>query len=423
MDVTVVSASAPVQGGRRVPASKSLHQRALLLRAMSEEETRLEASEAVPGDDVRRLRVALDALGPRWSAGALGGSRERLEVDLGLGATGFRFCMAAAALRPEGAATLVTGHPSLRARPHAVLRRALIALGGRVKRRHSGAMRVLGGGVRGRTLSLRADVSSQYASALLLIAPRIGGLELTLLDRPVSRPYLELTVQVLEAFGVGVEAEGLDDAGGRIVVASAEPRADVFPVEADASCAAPWWAAAALTGGEAWVEGLPAGSRQADTALLGILERMGAGVGDGPGGVAVVRGGEDLAGAGSVDLRDASDLVPLVGILAAAARGESRITGAGHVQHKESDRLRTVAAGISALGGRAEIEGTDLVIRGGGLTGGRVDVAGDHRIALAFGVLGLRVPGVVLHGAEAVDKSYPSFLGDLAAAAGGSGAG
>lgn len=96
----------------------------------------------------------------------------------------------------------------------------------------------------------------------------------------------------------------------------------------------------------------------------------------------------------------------------------TRIHGAGHVQHKESNRLQTVAAGIRALGGHAGVEGTDLVVRGGPLSGGRVDVAGDHRIALAFGVLGLWIPGVVLRGAEAVDKSYPAFLEDLAAAAG-----
>jgi 3-phosphoshikimate 1-carboxyvinyltransferase len=419
MDVIVATAPEPVRGARRVPASKSLHQRALLLAALSERETRLEGSASTPaGDDVRRLGAALEALGPRWVDGALGASRQRVAVDLGLGATGFRYAMAAASLRPAGAVTLVRGRPPLLARPHAVLRRALGALGGHVKRKQSGAMRVLGGGVRGRPLSVASDISSQYASALLLIAPRIGGLELTLPDRPVSRPYLALTIQVLQAFGVAVEVEGLDGPGGRITVAAAAPALEVFSVEADASCAAPWWAAAALTGGETWVEGLPAGTAQADAALLPILVRMGAQVEPGPDGTARVRGAADLRAAGAVDLVDASDLVPLVGVLAAAADGVTRIHGAGHVQHKESNRLQTVAAGIRALGGHAGVEGTDLVVRGGPLSGGIVDVAGDHRIALAFGVLGLWIPGVVLRGAEAVDKSYPAFLEDLAAAAG-----
>ena len=113
MDVTVATAREPVSGARRVPASKSLHQRALLLAALSERETRLEVPASTPaGDDVRRLRAALEALGPRWVDGALGTGRERVAVDLGLGATGFRYAMAAASLRPAGAR-----HP--RARPPA----------------------------------------------------------------------------------------------------------------------------------------------------------------------------------------------------------------------------------------------------------------------------------------------------------------
>lgn len=417
MDVTVAPVRDPLIGARRVPASKSLHQRALLCAALSDVPTRLEVAAGVAGDDVRRLQAALEALGPRWSGASLGTSRARVEVDLGLGATGFRYAMAAATLRPAGATTLVTGHPGLLARPHSILRRGLLQLGGRLKRRHSGSMRVLGGGLTGQPLALRADVSSQYASTLLLIAPRIGGLELTLLDRPVSRPYLELTLHVLRSFAVPVEAEGLDAPGGRIRVGAASPRARSFTVEADASCAASWWAAAALTGAETWVEGLPADTRQADAALLPIIERMGGRVTAGPEGVARVKGPDRLVAPGDVDLMDASDLVPIVGVLAAAAEGRTRIHGAQHVQHKESDRLQTVAAGITALGGRAAVEGGELLVDGGGLRGGMVNAAGDHRIALAFGVLGLRLPGVVLRGAEAVDKSYPTFLEELAALA------
>lgn len=419
MEVSVATARVPVRGAPQVPSSKSLHQRALLLAALAEEETRLETEGGPPGNDVVRLGAALEALGPRWLDGALGRGRQRVEVDLGLGATGFRYAMAAATLRPRGARTLVRGHPSLLRRPHRVLRLSLGALGGHVRRRRSGAMRVIGGGMAGGELAVRADVSSQYASALLLLAPRLGGLALTLLDRPVSRPYLELTMHVLEAFGVSVEAGGLDAPGGWIRVAAGAPRAASFRVEPDASCAAPWWAAAALTGGEVRIDALPADTRQADAALLPLLARMGVTVDTPPGGAARVRGGGGLSAPGDVDLIDASDLVPLVGVLAAAAEGTTRIHGAGHVQHKESHRLQTVAAGIRALGGHAVVEGTELEVRGGGLRGGVVDVAGDHRIALAFGVLGLAVPGVVLRGAEAVDKSYPGFLEQLAAAGAG----
>lgn len=415
MDFHVHVAEEPMGGERRVPASKSLHQRALVLAACAGGPTRIEAGPSPVGDDVRRLAAALRTLGP-WSGDALGASRERRTVDLGLGATGFRFTIAAATLRPEGARTLVTGHRRLLARPHVPLRRALTRLGGHVKRRSSGATRVRGGGVHGRHLDLRADVSSQYASALLLIAPRIGGLDLRLLQRPVSRPYLELTVDVLRAFGLRVETQGLDAPGGTLRVEAGVPAAPsgVYRVEADASCAAPWWAAAFLTGGEVRIADLPRTTRQADAALLGVLARMGAGIEDLPDGTVRVRGGGARVALGEVDLRDAPDLLPLVGALAADAPGTTRVTGAGHARFKESDRLATVAAAVRSLGGDAVVDGEDLVIRGRPLGGGVVDVAGDHRLALAFGVLGLRVPGVVLHGAEAVVKSYPTFLDELA---------
>jgi 3-phosphoshikimate 1-carboxyvinyltransferase len=263
-------------------------------------------------------------------------------------------------------------------------------------------------------------VSSQYASALLLIAPRIGGLTLELLQRPVSRPYLELTLDVLASFGIETGAEGLDAPGGRLRVAAGVPRATVYRVEADASCAAPWWTAAVVTGGTVVVEGLPRATRQADARLLPILERVGATAAETASGGLRVGGPEGgiagLRALGDVDLKDASDLVPLVGALAAVAPGRTRIHGAAHVRFKESDRLQTVADGIRALGGTADVTETgELVVEGTALSGGVVSAAADHRLVLAFGVLGLAIPGVVIRGAEAVSKSYPSFLAELGA--------
>jgi 3-phosphoshikimate 1-carboxyvinyltransferase len=124
-----------------------------------------------------------------------------------------------------------------------------------------------------------------------------------------------------------------------------------------------------------------------------------------------------LLGAGDVDLRDAPDLAPLVGALAAGADGTTRVVGAPHLRSKESDRVASVVAAVRALGGDAEERPDGFVVRGRRLCGGAVTVRGDHRLALAFGVVGLAVPGVVLVGAEAVSKSWPGFLAALARAA------
>jgi 3-phosphoshikimate 1-carboxyvinyltransferase len=419
-DFAVPTARTPVRGAFTVPPSKSLQQRALVLAALADGDVRLElAGREPPGDDVLGLGAALERLG-RWTGGALGTSRERLVLDLGLGATGLRFATALAALRPPGARTLLRGAPRLLRRPHGPLLRALTRLGARWKRRRSGSIRVLGGGMRGRELSIPAGPSSQYASALLLVAPRIGGLSLRFSGPPVSLAYLRMTLDALRAFGVPCREEGLDGPRGRVEASAAAPRCERFAVEPDASAAAAWWTAAALTGGEAWVLGLPRSSSQPDVALLGILERMGAVVDRGPEGSARVAGsGTWLRAPGDVDLGNAPDLVPLVAVLAASAEGATRIRGAAHARAKESDRLATVAAGLRALGGAVEETEDGLAIEGVPLRGAVVDVAGDHRLAFAFGVLGLSCPGVVLRGAEAASKSHPGFLGDLEQAARG----
>lgn len=264
-----------------------------------------------------------------------------------MNATGMRFSIALSGLRPAGARTLVTGRPRLRARPHGPLLRALSRLGAHVRRRHSGSVRVLGGPWTRHDVDVPGEASSQYASAILLAAPRAGGVRVRVEDRAVSRGYLALSTHVLEAFGVAVRREG-----PWIHVPACTPSTARFVVEPDASSAAVWWAVAALTGGRASVAGLSVRSPQPDVALLSILERMGARVTE-ENGAAVVEGPADgarLVGAGDVELRDAPDLAPLVAVLAATARGTTRVVGAPHLRWKESDRIASLAAGLTALG-------------------------------------------------------------------------
>jgi 3-phosphoshikimate 1-carboxyvinyltransferase len=412
-DLPVAPASRPVRGTFVVPPSKSIHQRALLLSALADRPCRVEVlASSLVGEDVRALERALAAVG-RWEGSAWGASRASLALHLGLGATGFRFAVAAATLRPAGARTLVRGGVRLLRRPHGALLRALRRVGARVKRRHSGAFRVLGGGVAGGELALGPGPTSQHASALLLIAPRTPGLALRLPERQVSRPYVALTIDALRAFGASVEV------GEWIRVQPGLPGTDSCRVPPDASAAAAWWAAAALTGGAARVEGLARASPQPDMRLLDVLERMGAEVVD-DGRTAEVRGRGALVAAGDVDLCDAPDLLPLVAVLAATAAGRTTLHGVAHARAKESDRVARVGAALAAMGARVEEREDGLVVEGTRLAGARIVVKDDHRLAFAFGVLGLAVPGVVLAGADvAVGKSHPGFLGDLARVAGG----
>lgn len=414
-----------------VPPSKSLHQRALALTALaggpSDTLDRMLRTDLEPGEDVRAFHTALRQLGC-WDAarGTLGVSRETLRLDLGHGATGFRFAAILASLRPEGARTLITGRPELRARPHGVVRQALDRLGVRVKRRRSGALRVLGGGWRARELAAAGTPTSQHLSALLLAGTRGGPLTVRAAARPVSVPYIEATAAMIEAWG-GETRVAIGDGGSTLEVAAGlDAVSPAVDLPADASCAASLFAAAAVGGTPVTVPRLvppEATAPQADLVLLPLLERMGcAVVTSAAGDVTVCPPSGGLRGLGTVSLRDAPDLVPILASVAALAEGRTRIEDVAHARVKESDRVGRMAAALTAMGVQVQGGAASLAIdgrpQGAGLQGIEVGVRDDHRLAFALGVLALKVPGVRLRGRESVRKSHPRFWADLAIIAG-----
>ena len=414
-----------------VPPSKSLHQRALALTALAgggtDELDRALRVDLEPGEDVRAFHAALRTLGP-WNVerGTLGTSREALRLDLGLGATGFRFAAILASLRPQGARTLITGRPELRRRPHSVVLQALHRLGVGVKRRRSGALRVLGGGWRARSLVVPGTPTSQHLSALLLAGTRAGPLAIRTPARPVSVPYIEATAAIIAAWGGEARLE-IEGGGAALhVAAGLEAPKRALELPADASCAASLFAAAAAADEVVTVPGLlpPGGSPpQADLALLPLLTTMGCHVetaANGDVSLRPPRGG--LRGLGRVSLRDAPDLVPILACLAALAEGVTRIEDVAHARVKESDRLTRIAQVLGAMGVDVQMGDSSLVIegspRGAGLAGVEVGVRDDHRLAFALGILGLQVDGMRLRGRESVRKSHPRFWSDLAIIAG-----
>lgn len=411
----------PLEGTARVPASKSVEQRVRVLGALCEPPPGLPARFGPPpGADVEHLARALARLGT-WRGGALGAGRERLALDAGEGATGFRFLLALAALRPAGARTLVTGSPGLRARPHRPVGRALLRLGAQLHRRPSGAWRVHGGGLRQRgPLVVDATRTSHAASALALVGWRLaGGLSARLLGPVVSRPYLDLTLAALARFGLAGRLEPAGSADLWLVTPEQTRGSAAVPADlpADASAAAGLLVAAALRGGRVRVEGLLGPEPQADLLALDLLERAGVGVARGADGAVEVAAtpGQPLAPLGRVDLTAAPDLIFLAGVLAAAARGTTHLLATARTRTKESDREAGLARALGALGARvAALPGAGgLAVTGGALRGTRLSTAGDHRAAFAFGALALRVPGLVVGGAACVAKSHPEFWAEL----------
>ncbi|MFI5403913.1 MAG: 3-phosphoshikimate 1-carboxyvinyltransferase, partial [Planctomycetota bacterium] len=243
------------------------------------------------------------------------------------------------------------------------------------------------GPLHGGSVRLTTEQSSQFATALVLLVDRVKGLRVNV-SGSRSFSYVGLTAFVQRAFR------------------------DPFDVEPDFSSAAALMVAAATSGGDLFVEGLSISSPQPDARVVGHLNRAGARVTGEEGGIRI-RGGR-LAGI-RADLASCPDLAPLLGAMGALADGTTVITGAPHLRFKESDRISATVALVRALGGEAEPEPDGFRVRGGlPLRAGPVSATGDHRVAMAAGVLALSVPGVTVAGAEAVRKSYPRFFEDLA---------
>lgn len=285
-------------------------------------------------------------------------------------------------------------------------------LGARCETRNGFAPVLVQGPLRGGRTVVDGALSSQFLTGLLLALPRAPGDSELVVSDLKSRAYGEITLDFLRRAGVEVEGE----APGIVRIKGGQTyKAGTYAVEGDWSGAAFLLAAGALAG-EVEVLGLDPASLQADRAVLQALERCGAEVSvTGP---AVVARKRDLR-AFEMDLAGSPDLFPPLAALACFCRGTTRLTGAGRLRHKESDRAAVLQGELGRLGAEILLDGNTMLIRGGCLEGGVVDPHGDHRMAMALAVAALRAEKeVVIEDAQCVDKSYPRFFEDLAAVGG-----
>ena len=350
--------------------------------------------------------------GEDWTIRGVGGEpRVPPDVmDCGNSGTTMRLFAGASALC-DGVAVL-TGDASLRDRPNGPLLDALTALGApaRSTRGDGRAPLVVEGPLEGGAASIDGSVSSQFVSSLLFAGACTEGLELAVEGALKSRPYVDVTVEVMEAFGVDVEET---EDGGYVVPGGQTYRADVYQVPGDFSSASYPLAAGALAAGDGTAVEVANlyPSAQGDEAILDVLERMGASVDwDREAGVARVERG-DLAGI-AFDAGDTPDLVPTVAVLGCAAEGETRIHGAAHLRHKETDRIEAMATELSTMGAAVEEREDGLRVDGdaSALRGADVDGRHDHRVVMALALAGLVADGPTsIATAESVAISYPGF--------------
>jgi len=400
----------------RVPASKSIANRELVLSAIADGRSRLDMGRLDPGDDVRAMRQALAALGYQleWDQtfqvtvhGAETIPHATGPVHAAEAGTVARFALALAALADGD--TRFDGSERMRERPLAPLVNALRALGASAD--GDALPLTVHGPLHGGRATVPGSQSSQFASALLLVAARMErGLELEITGSLVSAPFVDLTIACLQRRGVKVEAPTLD----RIVVKPQKVKPRSLEIPGDATAATYPAAAAAICGGSVTVENVDARETrggQGDARFFSILEEMGCGVSRGRGTVTVRRVGE-LQGIVE-NVRDCSDVFPSLAVIATQCETPTELGGVAHTRLQESDRIRAVADGINALGGKATAYGDSIRIEPAPLRAGVVDAKGDHRIAMAFSVLGLQVPGVAIEGAESVSKTFPDFYAML----------
>lgn len=416
------------------PSSKSEAHRLLICAAFAPGTTDIACTSS--SDDIDATIACLEALGARIARTRVGfrvrpvpgtSSTDNVPepargatLDCGESGSTLRFLLPVVAALGCGARLAMSGR--LPQRPLSPLYEELVSHGAALGPQGSSPLEVSGRLAPGR-FTLPGDVSSQYVSGLLLAAPLLGAPVEVVVTEPVeSRPYIDLTVRSLARFGVSVSegpARTEDGSPARSFVVA--PGGLVSPgsvtVGGDWSGAAFWLAAGALSDRGVAVSGLDLASAQGDRQVLAALALLGARVLRETGGAACMHDG--LHGR-TLSVESCPDLVPPLAAVATLAEGTTRITGAARLRLKESDRLETVSAAINALGGCADIEGDDLVIRGvPELAGGVVVAAGDHRIAMMAAVLATRCARpVTILGAECVSKSYPAFFEDFSSLGG-----
>ena len=382
-------------------ASKSQAHRLLICAALADRPTiiacpTLSADITATADCLRALGADISYDNGVFSVRPIGALPERPALDCGESGSTLRFLLPVVCAL--GAEATIKMHGRLPQRPLSPLWEELERHGAVLTRPTEDTVAVAGRLAPG-DYTIAANVSSQFISGLLFALPLLDSNSTVVLTGKLeSAAYVTMTVRALALFGVDcpMEENAFAVPGGRRFVSPGTAR-----VEGDWSNAAFWVAAGHICGGTLTVTGLDTDSPQGDRAVVALASRI-------------------AAGNAVIDCQDVPDLVPVLSVLAAVTPGVTRFENAGRLRIKESDRLATTAGLIRALGGQAEELPEGLVVTGQErLSGGTVDSANDHRIAMSAAVAALKCDGpVILHGAQAVNKSYPAFWADYNALGG-----
>lgn len=395
----------------RVPGSKSYTHRALIAAALSAKPCRvynplISRDTQHTAQALREMNIRVDDLSEAVLVSGREGLRPpRKPIDLENSGTSMRLLAGLAVLC--GGPCVLTGSPRMQERPMQELLDALVQIDVNATSLNANGcppVRITGGTTRGGRVRIDCSKSSQFLSALMLIAPRLDdGLHIAVSDGPVSKPYIDLTIEVMTDFGIVLQREGYEIFK---IPGDQTYCAEQYRVEPDCSQAGYFWAAGAIGGRAVKVLGTRRQTRQGDIRLLDLLEEMGCRILEEPDGITVR--GDRLQGI-TADMSDIPDLVPTMAVVAAFAEGRTTIQNVSHLKVKESDRLGAVVAELHRTGVNAGTDGQDLWIQGGTPHAADIRTYDDHRIAMSFALTGIRTQGIRIQNPQCVEKSFPDF--------------
>jgi len=410
-----------VDGQVNLPGSKSLSNRILLLSALASGTT--EVHNLLDSDDTRHMLNALENLGISLSLSedktncrveGQGGpfGSQGAELFLGNAGTAIRPLCAALCLG-QGEFTL-TGEPRMYERPIKDLVDALAQLGANIEYLQNDGcppVRIHANGLRGGNVSIRGNVSSQYLTSLLLVAPLAQeNLVINVEDELVSKPYIDITLDVMRRFGVDVQNSNYE--AFHIASGTGYQSPGTALVEGDASSGTYFLAAAAIKGGTVRINGVGADSIQGDVGLADVLEQMGAVVRRGLDWIEVSRG--DLHGV-DLDLNNIPDAAMTVATTALFAKGKTAIRNVYNWRVKETDRLAAMATELRKVGAQVE-EGRDYleITPPSHISPAAIDTYGDHRMAMCFSLAALGESEITINNPQCVSKTFPDYFERLA---------
>jgi 3-phosphoshikimate 1-carboxyvinyltransferase len=409
----------PVRGEVSAPPSKSYTHRAVILASLAAGESTI-LSPLISADTLytidagRSLGADIELKDDKLIITGTGGKirvGDKQRIFVGNSGSTIRMVAPLAALGQTK--VVFDGDSRLRQRPIGDLLSALNSLGISASSLNNNGcppIEVQGGRFSGGEVTISGVASSQHISALLMIAPYTKeGISIKVADGLHSRPYIDITLDVMQAFGVKAINKGYKEF---VVKGNQEYKARDYQIEGDYSSAAYFLAAGAIGGKPVTVKNLKADSAQGDRYLLNILSEMGCSVEQGKEKIKLSRK-KELIGI-TLDMGDYPDLVQTVAVVAAYARGKTEITNIAHLRLKESDRIGDTAAELGKMGIKTEVSDDTMTIHGGKPKGSEIEAHADHRLAMSLAIAALFANGnSIINGAEAVSKSYPQFFAEL----------